>query len=475
MENGWFVGFKNTQLGAVTSGATGATGKAGPTGVTGSGRTGPTGSVGLTGKTGATGKAGPTGVTGSGRTGPTGPTGSGKTGATGPRGPTGNPGGPTGPAGPAGPAGPTGNPGGPVGPTGANGIGFHAHGLWQSGVTYGRNVVVVSPLDNNTYVTVGTNDISTAFDPSLDTNNWILFVKKGVTGASGPRFNAFGLWRSGLTYDPNTLVVSPLDNNTYLTVDGIGSPTIVDPSLNTFNWTLFVRGGPMTTTGFTSVGLWQGGVTYAKNTIAISNIDNNTYITSSDIGIQKDPGADKINWTLFSKGGSKGPTGPTGPGFTAYGSWKMGVTYAVNSIVQGVKGDTNAYVCVAEDQGEEAPTESSQNWRIFVRGATNNASQINAAVLLPGTSYDITSSPSGTVIVVNSDISLTYGRETTVPKARLYENVSYPAENYYVIIKNVINNDKNLNVSLNDTLIGNIPEGTFAILAYTSMSGWTLY
>jgi hypothetical protein len=105
---------------------------------------GPTGHTGNTGYTGYTGDTGPTGYTG--YTGDTGPTG--YTGYTGPTGTT-----------------------------------LFFYGTWIAS-SYSANTVVVSPLDNNTYINPAVPlDVYT--DPSLNTTDWKLFAKHGPTGPTG--------------------------------------------------------------------------------------------------------------------------------------------------------------------------------------------------------------------------------------------------------------------------------------------------
>lgn len=105
--------------------------------------------------------------------GPTGPAGLGSVGSTGPTGPGG--GGTS-----QGPTGPTGS--GSEGPTGATGTIFEVRGIWNSTTSYYKNNLVISPLDDNTYVLNSIPPVGV--DPSL-TNAWRLFVMKGVTGPTG--------------------------------------------------------------------------------------------------------------------------------------------------------------------------------------------------------------------------------------------------------------------------------------------------
>lgn len=225
--------------------------------------------------------------------GPTGPSG-GPTGATGPQGAPGSPGGATGvtgvqgpqgivgPQGVQGPIGRTGNQGlpgllgptgveGPTGVTGPQGTVLTFSGLWIP-TSYSANTVVVSASDNNTYVSLLTT--LDYIDPAFDLSEWSLFATAGATGVEGPSgatgpqgdmgatgpqgtlFAVYGFWSIG-SYSANSIVVSPLDNNTYVSLV-LTTNTETDPSEDPGEWALYSLGGAtgvMGATGPTGAGV----------------------------------------------------------------------------------------------------------------------------------------------------------------------------------------------------------------------------
>lgn len=275
--------------------------------------------------------------------GPTGPSG-GPTGATGPQGPAGSPGGATGatgiegprgyigPQGIQGPIGRTGDQGedgatgptgveGPSGPTGPQGTVLTFEGSWVPG-NYSANTVVVSPVDMNSYVS--TVLVSNFTDPTEDTSEWTLLVSAGATGVEGPSgptgpqgdsgatgpqgtvLGFYGYWSNG-SYSANSVVVSLIDKNTYISLD-LTSNTDTDPANDLGEWALYASRGATGLTGPT--GPTGAGVT-----------------------------------------GVTGPSGPTGPrGFTGP-SGPVGAT-GVRGI-QGPKGDPGGATGV---QGIQGPT-----------------------------------------------------------------------------------------------------------------------
>ena len=139
---------------------------------------------------GATGSTGPIGATGS--TGPVGSTGAGTTGATGIQGPEGS----TGPQGATG-FGATGATGiqGDIGATGSTGPQGDVGATGATGTilnfiglwvasSYVANTVAVSPLDNNTYISTVVTT-NVYTDPSLDPTEWELYSYAGATGLQG--------------------------------------------------------------------------------------------------------------------------------------------------------------------------------------------------------------------------------------------------------------------------------------------------
>ena len=113
----------------------------------------------------------------------------GPTGATGPTGPTGS-NGPTGYTGYTGPTGADSTVPGPTGytgadgPTGYTGTVYNPVGLWISGNYYPQDTIVVSPVDYNTYVSIRTTSFI-LIPPPTNTSDWVLFLEGGSTGPTG--------------------------------------------------------------------------------------------------------------------------------------------------------------------------------------------------------------------------------------------------------------------------------------------------
>jgi len=106
--------------------------------------------------------------------------------------------------------------------------------------SYIANTLAISPITNNTYVS--TVLITNVYDdPSINTAEWTLFLNTTV-------FDSVGIWVSGTNYNKNTLAISPTTKNTYVAIQDIMSTTI-DPSVNTAEWTLFLLAGNITLNG----------------------------------------------------------------------------------------------------------------------------------------------------------------------------------------------------------------------------------
>jgi len=125
----------------------------------------------------------------------------------------------------------------------------------------------------------------------------------GPTGYTGTVYNPIGLWVSGNYYDPNTIVVSPVDYNTYVSIR-ITSGILIPPPTNTSDWVLFLERGSTGPTGYTG---------YTGDTGA----DGPTGYT----GLQGNPGEPggigPTGYTGYT--GYTGDTGPTGyTGYTGY-------------------------------------------------------------------------------------------------------------------------------------------------------------
>jgi hypothetical protein len=65
----------------------------------------------------------------------------------------------------------------------------------------------------------------------------------GTNGTNGTIYVSTGLYNISSSYAVDDLAVSLLDNNTYVCFQAVGS-NVGDPSINNTNWTLFVNGGP---------------------------------------------------------------------------------------------------------------------------------------------------------------------------------------------------------------------------------------
>ena len=92
--------------------------------------------------------------------------------------------------------------------------------------------------------------------------------KDGATGPTGSVYNPAGIWVSGTAYPVNTLAVSPIDRNTYIsrTIPVVVNTTS-DPSINAPEWELF------TSRGYTGAEFWplvriQGGCSVDSPTSA---------------------------------------------------------------------------------------------------------------------------------------------------------------------------------------------------------------
>ena len=344
-------------------GLVGKTGSAGPQGPQGlQGAQGQQGLQGLIGHVGAGGIQGPAGVQGPvglqglqgiqgvlGSKGDKGDTGSvGATGSTGAQGIQGL----KGDVGSVGPQGLKGDIG--VGATGATGPApvLNFIGSWSPS-SYVKNTIAISIDDDNTYISKQIiTDINT--DPA-SSDQWALFAFSGNDGPAGPTgdqgpagdmgpvgtvLNFIGGWGPD-TYPPNTVAVSQIDNNTYVSLTTTQSQT--DPSLDSSEWILFApsgqpgpagsngNDGPIGPTGpvgtqLTFYGLWVANE-FQPNTVVVSPLDEKTYISLVAIqNVSVDPSLDQNEWALFvnSTMGTQGPTGVAGPAGPAGNDGKNG-------------------------------------------------------------------------------------------------------------------------------------------------------
>jgi hypothetical protein len=149
-----------------------------------------------------------------------------------------------------GPTGPTG-PAGETGATGSPGTTLVFLGKqWTLDTPYEVNDVVFAS-DNNTYVCIDATNAGTE-DPTTLNTSWVLFANKGPEGPQGDQgqpgpagtpLNFIGLWIPG-SYPVNTLAVDGLDNNTYVSLSQVEFPNDLPPSTLPAYWALFANGGP---------------------------------------------------------------------------------------------------------------------------------------------------------------------------------------------------------------------------------------
>jgi len=294
------------------SGAAGANGDTGPTGVTGP--QGAQGVIGFTGETGPTGVSGPSGPAGA--NGDTGPTGvSGPSGASGPSGPSGASG-PAGVSGPTGETGPTGvsGPSGASGPSGPAGTPLVFKGLWDNGIPYVINDVVVAS-NNNTYVCILA---TSSADPISSPTNWTIFVNGGATGPSGP---------SGATGASGLAGVSGPAGGTGETgpTGASGASGASGPAGGTGETGPTGVSGPSGPTGpsgpsgptLTFTGIWSDATSYVINQVVVAP-GGDTYVSLTS-NTNSPPASNPTDWALYALMGPSGPSGATGPSGAAGG------------------------------------------------------------------------------------------------------------------------------------------------------------
>ena len=284
------------------SGAAGANGVTGATGVTGP--EGPQGVIGFTGETGPTGVSGPSGPAGAnGETGPTGV--SGPSGASGPSGPSGASG-PAGVSGPTGETGPTGvsGPSGASGPSGPAGTPLVFKGLWDTGIPYVINDVVVAS-NNNTYVCILA---TSSADPISSPTNWTIFVNGGATGPSGASGPAGVSGVSGLTGDTGPTGVSgPSGPSGPQGVQGESGPSGPSGPSGASGPT-----GPSGPSGptLTFTGAWSSATSYVINQVVVAP-GGDTYVSLTS-NTNSPPASNPTDWALYALMGPSGPSGATG-------------------------------------------------------------------------------------------------------------------------------------------------------------------
>lgn len=236
----------------------------------------------------------------------------------------------------------------------------------------------------------------------------------GPTGPTGPKGDPSdllifgGVW-SPKGHDINTVVISPLDRNTYISKNNINYFDI-DPSLNSSEWTLFINKGDFGPTGDIGPTGNQGptgpqgiqGIAGQSFTIIGSYIDItafneaklsgelNIYQSSGNAFILLSDGSLMI-WSSilndwFDAGDIKGqtgpqgirgiigPTGPMGPAGASLifrGEWLTGTAYLVNSVVTCPL-DKNTYISKNDIfDFLTYPSVNSSEWALFINKGTN--------------------------------------------------------------------------------------------------------
>jgi len=201
--------------------------------------------------------------------------------------------------------------------------------------SYPQNTVAISTIDSNSYISLITT-VNTSTDPALDPSEWTLYSLQGPTGQTGytgetgstgpigPIATFIGFWTSG-SYPQNTVAISTIDSNSYISIITTVN-TSTDPALDPSEWILYsLQGptgqiGPTGETGSTGpigpiatfIGLWTPG-SYPQNTVAVSTIDDNSYISFVTIvNTSTDPANDLSEWALYSLHGQTGQTGNQG-------------------------------------------------------------------------------------------------------------------------------------------------------------------
>ena len=304
----------------------GATGATGATGIGASGATGPQGAtgIGIQGGTGATGQVGATGIGINGPRGATGATGQGSTGATGIDGTQGA----TGLRGATGITGSTGSTGiSPVltrqsftpYPIQVGTKTFFYTSAAAVGWTYGSRIRIVAdsayPFDwmEGNIIAVSDSFVTVYVDKTQGSgtfSDWVIGLSGdggiGATGSTGPIGATGSTGPVGATGAGTT-----------------GATGVQGPEGSTGATGLQGDVGATGATGtvLNFIGLWVAS-SYVANTIAVSPLDNNTYIsTVVTTNVYTDPSLDPTEWELYSYAGATGLVGATGvDGATGVGS-----------------------------------------------------------------------------------------------------------------------------------------------------------
>jgi hypothetical protein len=398
--------------------ALGAVGVQGPTGLTGPqgppGLTGPAGPVGSQGPTGATGAAGSPGLVyrgdyssaanyrlgdvvlfqgasyasllagnlgntpsaGSGQwgvltaQGPVGPTGTqGPQGLPGVQGPPGS----VGPAGASGPQGPQGIPGqagaqgltgpagalglqGPMGPQGAAGpVGMTFQGMYSSTVNYSEGDGVL--YDGSAYVSLVAGNSGNT--PDQSPAQWGLFAtgSPGTTGPAGPQ------GPQGLPGAPGTAGAAGAQGAQGPI--GLQGPAVANYAGNYSSTMSYALHDAVSFAGSTWISLIAGNV---GNTPSLSSAQWALLAAQGPLGPQ---GPQGVTGAAGADGatGAQGPAGAAGPPASFQGTWLVGSSYAVGSVV-GFGG--SSYVAIAANAGRE-PDLSPTFWAVLAQAGAAGA------------------------------------------------------------------------------------------------------
>ena len=302
------------------------------------------GPAGATGAQGPQGVAGPQGLPGS--VGPNGP--------PGPQGLQGIPGqagaqGLTGPAGAQGLSGPMG-PQGPAGP-----VGMTFQGTYSSAVNYGLADGVL--YNGSAYVSlVASNHGNT---PDVSPAQWSLFAT-GSPGATGPQGPAGPQGLPGAPGLPGATGPQGPQGAT-----GPQGPAVANYTGNYVSTTNYGLHDAVSFGGSTYVSLVAGNV---GNTPSLSPAQWAVLAAqgpAGPVGAQGPAGAPGAAGAT----GATGPAGPQGPPASFQGTWLVGTSYAVGSVV-GFGG--SSYVALAANVGRE-PDLSPTFWAVLAQAGTAGA------------------------------------------------------------------------------------------------------
>jgi hypothetical protein len=302
------------------------------------------GPAGATGAQGPQGLAGPQGLPGS--VGPNGP--------PGPQGLQGIPGqagaqGLTGPAGQQGLSGPMG-PQGPAGP-----VGMTFQGTYSSSVNYGEGDGVI--YNGSAYVSLGPSNHGNT--PDLSPMQWSLFAT-GSQGAAGPQGPAGPQGLPGAAGLPGATGAQGPQGPV-----GPQGPAVANYTGNYVSTTNYGLHDAVSSGGSTYVSLVAGNV---GNTPSLSPLQWAVLAAqgpAGPAGAQGPAGAPGATGAT----GATGAAGPQGPPTSFQGTWLVGTSYPLGSVV-GFGG--SSYVALAANVGRE-PDLSPTFWAVLAQAGTPGA------------------------------------------------------------------------------------------------------